>query len=128
MIGRALAEEPNAFLDLARVEGVSGRGVEKPRADGFVVGELLEECEFLIANLATLEACLRDNRLRQRGRLRVQEHREKFEARGNWAQGAVAFSQMARFAQAALVDGSLGIVFAAAGQAVQSTPSHDRRR
>jgi hypothetical protein len=68
VIGRALAEEPSAFLDLARVEGFSGRGVEKPRADGFVVGELLEECEFLIANLATLEACLRDNRLRQRAK------------------------------------------------------------
>jgi RNA polymerase sigma-70 factor (ECF subfamily) len=34
----------------------------------------------------------------------------------NWAQGAVAFSQMARFAQAALVDGSVGIVFARAGK------------
>ncbi len=30
----------------------------------------------------------------------------------NWAQGAIAFSQMTRFAQAALVDGSVGIVFA----------------
>lgn len=34
----------------------------------------------------------------------------------NWAQGAVAFSQMARFAQAALVDGSVGIVFAPDGK------------
>ena len=34
----------------------------------------------------------------------------------NWAQGAVAFSQMVRFAQAALVDGSVGIVFAPDGE------------
>jgi RNA polymerase sigma factor (sigma-70 family) len=34
----------------------------------------------------------------------------------NWAQGAVAFSQMARFAQAALVDGSAGIIFAPDGK------------
>jgi RNA polymerase sigma-70 factor (ECF subfamily) len=34
----------------------------------------------------------------------------------NWAQGAVAFAQMARFAQAALVNGSVGIVFAAHGK------------
>jgi RNA polymerase sigma factor (sigma-70 family) len=33
----------------------------------------------------------------------------------NWAQGAVNFSQMARFAQAALVDGSVGIIFARDG-------------
>jgi RNA polymerase sigma-70 factor (ECF subfamily) len=30
----------------------------------------------------------------------------------NWAKGAVAFSHMAQCAQAALVDGSVGIVFA----------------
>lgn len=30
----------------------------------------------------------------------------------NWAQGAVAFSQMARFGEAALIDGSVGVVFA----------------
>jgi hypothetical protein len=34
----------------------------------------------------------------------------------NWAQGAVAFSQMARFAQVALVDGSVGIVFVPDGK------------
>lgn len=34
----------------------------------------------------------------------------------NWAQGAIAFSQMARFAQAATVDGSVGIVFAPHGK------------
>jgi RNA polymerase sigma-70 factor (ECF subfamily) len=34
----------------------------------------------------------------------------------NWAQGAVTFSQMARFAQAALVDGSVGIIFARDGR------------
>ena len=34
----------------------------------------------------------------------------------NWAQGAVAYSQMVRFAQPALVDGSVGIVFAADGK------------
>lgn len=33
----------------------------------------------------------------------------------NWAQGAIAFSQMTRFAQAALVDGSVGVVFAPEG-------------
>ena len=33
----------------------------------------------------------------------------------NWAQCAVTFSQMARFAQAALVDGSVGIIFARDG-------------
>lgn len=30
----------------------------------------------------------------------------------NWAQGAVAFSQMARFGETALIDGSVGVVFA----------------
>jgi len=34
----------------------------------------------------------------------------------NWAQGAVSFSQMVRFAQAGLVDGSVGIVFAPDGK------------
>ena len=34
----------------------------------------------------------------------------------NWARGAVAFSQMARFAQAALVDSSVGIIFAPDGK------------
>lgn len=34
----------------------------------------------------------------------------------NWAQGAVAFSQMVRFAQSALVDGSVGVVFAPDGK------------
>jgi RNA polymerase sigma factor (sigma-70 family) len=34
----------------------------------------------------------------------------------NWAQGAIAFSQMTRFAQAALVDGSVGVVFAPDGK------------
>lgn len=34
----------------------------------------------------------------------------------NWAQGAVAYSQMVRYAQPALVDGSVGIVFAAEGK------------
>jgi RNA polymerase sigma factor (sigma-70 family) len=34
----------------------------------------------------------------------------------NWAQGAVAFSQSVRFAQPALVDGSVGIVFAPQGK------------
>jgi RNA polymerase sigma-70 factor (ECF subfamily) len=34
----------------------------------------------------------------------------------NWAQGAVAFSQMVRFAEAALVDGSVGIVSAPDGK------------
>ena len=34
----------------------------------------------------------------------------------NWAQGAVAFSQMVRFAEAALVDGSVGIVSAPHGK------------
>lgn len=34
----------------------------------------------------------------------------------NWAQGAVAFSQAARFAQAALVNGSVGAVFALRGK------------
>jgi len=34
----------------------------------------------------------------------------------NWAQGAVAYSQMVRFAQPALVDGSVGIVFAPDGK------------
>ena len=34
----------------------------------------------------------------------------------NWAQGAVAYSQMVRLAQPALVDGSVGIVFAADGK------------
>ena len=34
----------------------------------------------------------------------------------NWAQGAVTFSPMVRFAQAALVDGSVGIVFAPDGK------------
>ena len=34
----------------------------------------------------------------------------------NWAQGAVAFSQMSRFAQPALVDGSVGVVFARDGK------------
>ena len=34
----------------------------------------------------------------------------------NWAQGAVAFSHMARFAEAALVDGSVGILFAPGGR------------
>jgi RNA polymerase sigma factor (sigma-70 family) len=34
----------------------------------------------------------------------------------NWAQGAVAFSQMARFAQPVLVDGSVGVVFAPDGK------------
>src|SRR5215475_15401648 len=34
----------------------------------------------------------------------------------NWAQGAVAFSQAARFAQAMLVNGSVGVVFAPRGK------------
>jgi hypothetical protein len=34
----------------------------------------------------------------------------------NWAQGAVAFSNIVRFAQPALVDGSVGIVVAAHGK------------
>ena len=34
----------------------------------------------------------------------------------NWAQGAIAFSQMAQSAQAALVDGSVGIIFAPDGK------------
>lgn len=34
----------------------------------------------------------------------------------NWAQGAVAYSQMVRYAQPALVDGSVGIVFAPEGK------------
>src|SRR5579875_439467 len=40
------------------------------------------------------------------------------EVRGarNWAHGAVAFSQTARFAQVALVDGSVGIIFAPDGK------------
>lgn len=46
----------------------------------------------------------------------------------NWAQGAVAFSQMARFARAALVDGSVGIFFCARWQVVPSTPFHHRQR
>ena len=34
----------------------------------------------------------------------------------NWAQGAIAFSQMTRFAQTALVDGSVGLIFAPDGK------------
>jgi RNA polymerase sigma-70 factor (ECF subfamily) len=34
----------------------------------------------------------------------------------NWAQGAIAFSQLTRFAQAALVNGSVGVVFAPEGK------------
>ncbi|SRR5581483_10212476 len=34
----------------------------------------------------------------------------------NWARGAVAFSQMTRYAQAALIDGSVGLVFAPDGK------------
>jgi RNA polymerase sigma factor (sigma-70 family) len=34
----------------------------------------------------------------------------------NWAKGAVAFSQLARFAQPALVDGDVGLVFAPGGR------------
>jgi RNA polymerase sigma-70 factor (ECF subfamily) len=34
----------------------------------------------------------------------------------NWAKGAIAFSQMTRFAQAALIDGSVGVVFAPDGK------------
>jgi hypothetical protein len=34
----------------------------------------------------------------------------------NWAKGAVAFSQFARFAQQALVDGGVGLVFAPGGR------------
>ena len=34
----------------------------------------------------------------------------------NWARGAVAFSRTARFAQPALVDGSVGIIFAPDGK------------
>jgi hypothetical protein len=40
------------------------------------------------------------------------------EVRGarNWAQGAIAFSRGARFAQAALVDGAVGVVVAPRGR------------
>jgi RNA polymerase sigma-70 factor (ECF subfamily) len=34
----------------------------------------------------------------------------------NWAQGAIAFSQVVRFAEPALVDGSIGIVVAPHGK------------
>ena len=34
----------------------------------------------------------------------------------NWARGAVAFSRLARFVQPALVNGSVGLVFAAGGR------------
>jgi RNA polymerase sigma factor (sigma-70 family) len=37
----------------------------------------------------------------------------------NWAQGAVAFSHLARFGQAALIDGEVGVVFAAEGKLVR---------
>ena len=34
----------------------------------------------------------------------------------NWARGAVAFSQLARFVQPALVNGAVGLVFAPRGK------------
>ena len=34
----------------------------------------------------------------------------------NWAQGAIAFAQLTRFAQAALVNGSVGVIFAPDGR------------